>query len=91
VTGVEVGPHQFFFASEGVVERRLGHAGVFDDSVDADGLDPSVVEEFVGGVEQPFREPSAAVRPSPVQWCPSAFTVLFPKCVLTVRSFGRLQ
>jgi hypothetical protein len=54
VAGFEVRLHQFLFASEHVVQRRLGHAGAFDDPVDADGLDAFVVEEFIGGVEQPF-------------------------------------
>ena len=40
-------------AAEQAVEGRLGDAGLLDDAVDPDGVDALLVEELVGGGEQP--------------------------------------
>ena len=47
------GHHEVVLGGEVAVERRLRHAGVGDDRVDADGGDPVAVEGLGGRVEDP--------------------------------------
>ena len=46
VSSGKVGAHQAFLVAEQVVEGCLGDPRVFDDSIDADGLDALGVEQF---------------------------------------------
>ena len=48
VTRLQVGADESVFAAEGVVEAGLRDAGAFDDRVDADGVDASLVEQLPG-------------------------------------------
>jgi hypothetical protein len=52
VPGGEIGRHQFFLATEEVVQGGFGDSGALDDAVGTDGLDAFGVEEFVGSIEE---------------------------------------
>ena len=45
---------EFVLAAEYVVQRALGHAGLFDNGVDAGGMHPVAVEQLIRGGKQPL-------------------------------------
>lgn len=54
VPGAQVRGDELFLAAEQAVQRCLGHPGVLDHAVDADGVHTLAVEELVGGGKQAF-------------------------------------
>ncbi len=50
----QVGLHQLVLGGEGLVQPLQGHSGRGADLVHAHGLDAAGVEQFLGGVEQPY-------------------------------------
>ena len=81
VASHEIGPHEPLLVAEQCVQRRLGDASSLHDAIDANRMDPFVIEEMGGGVEQslPRRRQRAAfcadhdldkITERSVQWQP---------------------
>ena len=52
VASHEIGAHEAFLVAEQRVQRGFGNARALDNPVDADGMDPFVIEELARRVEQ---------------------------------------
>jgi hypothetical protein len=83
----QVAADQLVLAAEGVVQRGFGDPRPLDDAVDADRVHAFVVEEFVGGGQEPFaRRRLGLLIHGPIQ--PSCSTGLFDYVELVALRIG---